>query len=42
MEIIFIRHAEKQDTGEDPGLTKKGIKQARYLAKKLKKLKFND
>jgi len=42
MEIIFIRHAEKEETGEDPYLTKKGIKQAKYLAKRLKKNKFNE
>ncbi len=43
MEIIFVRHAEKEKIGEDPYLTKKGLKQAKYLAKKLKKLeKFNE
>ena len=42
MEIIFIRHAEKEETGEDPYLTKKGIKQAKHLAKKLKKEKFKE
>jgi broad specificity phosphatase PhoE len=42
MEITFIRHAEKESVGEDPFLTKKGIKQAKYLAKKLKKDKFNE
>lgn len=42
MEIVFIRHAEKDETGEDPYLTKKGIKQAKYLAKKLKKDNFNE
>ena len=42
MEITFIRHAEKEKTGEDPSLTKKGIKQAKYLAKRLKKEKFDE
>ncbi|HLD15461.1 MAG TPA: histidine phosphatase family protein [Candidatus Nanoarchaeia archaeon] len=43
MEIIFIRHTEKEEFGEDPYLTKKGIKQAGYLANKLKKIKnFNE
>ena len=42
MEIIFIRHAEKEETGEDPYLTKKGIKQAKHLSKRLKKDKFNE
>jgi broad specificity phosphatase PhoE len=41
MEIIFIRHAEKQEA-EDPFLTKKGIKQAKYLAKRLKKVPFDE
>lgn len=42
MDIIFIRHTEKEETGEDPHLTKKGIKQARYLANKLKKEDFSE
>ncbi|RLG11097.1 hypothetical protein DRN73_06265 [Candidatus Pacearchaeota archaeon] len=42
MEIIFIRHAEKEELGEDPPLTKKGIKQAEYLAKRLSKFKTFD
>jgi len=42
MEIIFIRHTEKEETGEDPSLTKKGIKQAKHLSKKLKKEKFDE
>ena len=42
MEIIFIRHAEKEDMGEDPSLTKRGIKQAGHLAKRLKKEKFDE
>jgi len=37
MELIFIRHAEKEKTGEDPYLTNKGIKQATFIAKRLKK-----
>ena len=42
MEIIFIRHAEKEETGEDPYLTKKGIKQAKHLANRLKKEKLRE
>ncbi len=42
MEITFIRHAEKEELGEDPFLTKKGIKQAKYLARKLKKEQFDE
>ncbi len=42
MEIIFIRHTEKEETGEDPHLTKKGIKQAKYLSERLKKEKFKE
>ena len=37
MEMIFIRHTEKEETGEDPYLTKKGIEQAKHLANRLKK-----
>jgi broad specificity phosphatase PhoE len=42
MEIIFVRHAEKEELGENPPLTKKGKKQAEYLAKTLLKLKTFD
>jgi len=42
MEIVFVRHAEKEEIGEDPPITKKGTKQARYLAKKLRKKKFDE
>jgi len=42
MEIIFIRHTEKEETGENPYLTKKGIKQARHLANRLKKENFSE
>jgi len=42
MEITFIRHAEKEETGEDPYLTKRGIKQAEHLAERLVKEKFNE
>ena len=42
MEITFIRHAEKKETGEDPFLTKKGVKQAEHLAKRLTKDKFDE
>ena len=42
MEIIFIRHTEKEEMGEDPYLTKKGIKQARHLANRLKRENFSE
>lgn len=42
MEIIFVRHAEKEKIGEDPELTDNGIKQAKFLAKRLKKIKFKE
>ena len=42
MELTFIRHTEKEETGEDPYLTKKGIKQAKHLAKRLKKEYFDE
>ena len=40
--VYFIRHAEKAgDTGQSP-LTKKGVKQAKYLAKRMKGKKFEE
>ncbi len=42
MKIIFVRHAEKEFEGENPALTKKGILQAKSLAKRLKKIKINE
>ena len=41
MKIYLIRHAEKESEGENPPLTKRGIKQAKYLAKRLSKEKFD-
>ncbi len=41
MKIILVRHGEKESEGENPSLTKKGVKQATSLAKKLKKIKFD-
>jgi len=41
MKIYLVRHAQKEFEGENPPLTKKGIKQAKYLAKKLKKKRFD-
>ena len=41
MRIYLIRHAEKESEGENPPLTKRGIKQAKYLAKRLSKEKFD-
>ena len=42
MEIIFIRHAERDNSEKDPSLTKKGERQARYLAKRIKNMKINE
>ena len=42
MNIYLVRHAEKESEGENPHITKKGILQARYLAKRLKKIKFDE
>ena len=42
MEIIFIRHAEKDETENDPYLTKKGVRQTKYLANRLKNEKFDE
>lgn len=42
MEIIFIRHTEKEETGEDPGLTPRGVEQAKHLAKHLAKERFDE
>jgi len=42
MEIIFVRHAEKGELGEDTSLTERGKKQAEYLAKELSKFKRFD
>jgi len=42
MNITFIRHTEKEETGEDPYLTKRGIKQAEHLAERLAKDNFNE
>ena len=41
MKLCLVRHAEKEWEGENPPLTKKGIKQAKYLAKRLAKLEFD-
>ena len=40
MKIYLVRHAEKEREGENPNLTKKGVKQAKLLAKILKKIKI--
>lgn len=42
MEIVFVRHAEKEAGKEDPGLTKKGIKQTKRLIRRLRKEKFHE
>lgn len=42
MKIVFVRHAEKNKGEGDLGLTKKGVKQAKYLAKRLRKESFDE
>lgn len=42
MKIYLVRHGEKESEGENPALTKKGIKQAKALAKRLNKIKFDE
>lgn len=42
MEILFVRHAEKNTELEDGPLTEKGVKQAKVLAKRLSKEKFDE
>jgi len=42
MEIVFVRHSEKKEGIEDPQITKKGEKQSKRLANKLKKFVFNE
>ena len=41
MKIIFVRHAEKETEGENPNLTKKGINQAKWVSRRLQKIKIN-
>jgi broad specificity phosphatase PhoE len=41
MRIYLIRHGKKEPEGENPPLTKEGIRQAKHLAKKIRKLKFD-
>lgn len=42
MEIMFVRHAEKEILGENSDLTSKGIRQAKYLGKRLKREKIGE
>lgn len=42
MKVIFIRHAEQENLDEDSYLTDKGIKQAKLLAKRLKRENFDE
>jgi broad specificity phosphatase PhoE len=42
MKIYIVRHGEREKEGENPNLTKNGILQAKYLAKNLKNIKFNE
>ena len=42
MKLYFVRHAEKESEGENPSLTKRGILQAKCLAQRLKKIKFDE
>jgi len=40
MKIIFVRHGEKLEDIDSSGLTEKGKRQAKLLAKRLKKFIF--
>ena len=42
MNILLIRHAEKKTDERKAPLTKKGIKQSKSLAKKIKKIKIDE
>lgn len=42
MKIIFIRHGEKGKIGKNPYLTKRGIKQAKHLANRLREENFEE
>jgi broad specificity phosphatase PhoE len=42
MKLLIIRHAEKIKDEHGSSLTKKGFKQAKYLAKTLKKIKIDE
>lgn len=41
MKIYLVRHGEKELEGENPNLTSRGFKQAKHLAKRLSKIKFD-
>ena len=41
MKIYLVRHAEKENENDESALTKKGFKQAKHLAKRIKKLKID-
>lgn len=42
MDIVFIRHAQKQKDVENPNITNLGIIQSRYLSKRLKHENFDE
>jgi len=42
MRILLVRHAEKKSDENKSGLTKKGIKQAKRLARRLRKIKIDE
>ncbi len=42
MNILLVRHAEKENDEKESVLTKKGVKQAKYLAKRLGKIKIDE
>lgn len=42
MDIVFIRHAEKQKGHDNPKLTELGLIQSKYLSKKLKHNHFDE
>lgn len=42
VEIVFVRHAEKQEGEEDLGLSDRGVAQAKNLARRLSKEHFDE
>jgi len=42
MKLYLVRHADKEKEGENPNITKKGIRQAKLLGKRIKKLRVDE
>ena len=42
MKLYLVRHADKEKEGENPSITKKGIRQVKLLARRMKKLKVDE